>query len=220
MHEWVGSLLAPHYCSACGAIGAILCERCYYDIVSEPYEQCLVCGVVARSGMLCHACSKTYGRAWCVSERSGALRRVIDDFKFRHLHGAYRTLAGLLSDTLPILPSSIVVTNIPTISPHVRRRGYDHAGLIAREFARVRGLPYQPLLSRTTNDVQLGATKAARVRQACRAFRATRMVVPEIVLLIDDVYTTGSTVYYAAKTLRAAGVKEVWVAVIARQTLD
>lgn len=220
MHEWLGALLAPHYCSACGTIGAILCDRCRNDIIQEPYECCLVCGSASASGALCGMCSKNYSRAWCVSERSGAVKQVVDVFKFKRLHGAYRPLARLLSDTLPILPLSLVVTNVPTIPKNVRTRGYDHAALVARELARLRGLPYRQLLRRQSNDIQLGATRAMRVKQARRAFSSVGGAMPECVLLIDDVYTTGSTISYAAKTLREAGVREVWVAVIARQVLD
>jgi len=39
-------------------------------------------------------------------------------------------------------------------------------------------------------------------------------------LLVDDVMTTGSTLKYAARALKQAGASQVWVAVIARQTLD
>jgi predicted amidophosphoribosyltransferase len=39
-------------------------------------------------------------------------------------------------------------------------------------------------------------------------------------LLIDDVVTTGASIEFAAKTLKQNGAKEVWVAAIARQTLD
>jgi len=38
-------------------------------------------------------------------------------------------------------------------------------------------------------------------------------------LLVDDVITTGATIRYAAKALRNAGAKHVWVAVVARQVL-
>jgi len=218
--EWLAGILAPHYCIACGEIGAILCQSCNENITSEPYTKCLKCQVPTRSGGLCAACTDAYDRAWCVGERDGALRRLIDDLKFHHVRGAHQALAQLLDGALPILPSSVVITNVPTIPAHIRRRGYDHSYLIARELARLRGLPYCPLLYRKTNDVQLGATRSLRVEQAKHAFGAREFGMPDVVLLVDDVFTTGSTVRYAAQALRNAGVREVWVAVVARQELD
>jgi predicted amidophosphoribosyltransferase len=98
-------------------------------------------------------------------------------------------------------------------------RGYDHAALLACAFARRRNLGFTTVLGRADDSVQQGASKAQRLAQAKRAFRcdATKSV-PH--LLIDDVFTTGATVRYAAEALRNAGASEVYVAVLSRQLLE
>jgi ComF family protein len=113
-----------------------------------------------------------------------------------------------------------VITSVPTISTHIRQRGYDHAALIAREVARQRGVKYQALLKRRTTTVQQGARRKERLKQAEGAFEAARHIDGSTVLIIDDIFTTGATLHYAATTLLAAGAREVWVAVVARQPLD
>ena len=69
--------------------------------------------------------------------------------------------------------------------------------------------------------MQRGATAAQRRQQARKAFRVEGVIDPDsIYLLVDDVVTTGATIREASKQLREAGAKEVWVAVLARETLD
>lgn len=125
-----------------------------------------------------------------------------------------------MNQALPVLPDNVVVTYIPTIPSHIRERGYDHAKLIAKEFARIRGLPCRSILLRSTNAKQLGASKASRIAQAKRAYRVDPALDPVTYLIIDDIFTTGSTMKYGAKALMDAGSKDVYIAVIARQTLD
>ncbi|MNH40046.1 DNA utilization protein GntX [compost metagenome] len=64
---------------------------------------------------------------------------------------------------------------------------------------------------------QRDANRAVRAAQAKRAFKARSSTDSHCYLLIDDVVTTGATIKYAAKALRDAGAKDVWVAAIARQ---
>ena len=212
----LSDVIAPHYCCSCGAIGAILCEYCKYDIISEPFSSCIACLGVARPGVQqCHGCILPYRAAWCVGERSAALKAMIDGYKFSRMRGCAEVLSGLLDETIPHL-SDITVVAVPTIAPHRRERGYGHAELLARKFARRRGLPYAQPLYRLTNVTQHGATRAQRQKQAASTF-ASRPIDGGRYLLIDDVYTTGSTLSHATTCLLEAGADEVWVAVVSRQ---
>lgn len=110
---------------------------------------------------------------------------------------------------------------VPTIPRHIRQRGYDHTLLIARAFAKNRKLKLSKSIRRLTNDTQLSKSARERNLQARSAFEVSGEIDKDkTYLLIDDIVTTGSTVKYAAKALREAGAGDVWVAVIARQTID
>lgn len=221
MFEQPLRVFAPHYCCSCGLIGAILCQSCKYDIESEGYEQCLVCQAPCRGGeALCHAHILPYSRAWCVGERSDALRLLIDSYKFERAKSAHHALASLLDATLPVLPPDVVVVPVPTIRPHIRRRGFDHTALVAREFARLRSLTYLHAIERTTSSSQLGKGRRDRRNQAKRAFSCPKLVSNSTYLLVDDIFTTGATIEFAAKVLKDAGAREVWVALVARQPLE
>ena len=221
MPGYLVNLLAPHYCCSCGEIGAVLCDRCNYDITCEPYEACILCHNIAKpTENLCNSCSAAFSHAWVVGSRTDVLKKAIDDYKFERVRAAYKVFAGLFDETLPNLPPDIVVVPIPTIAKHVRMRGYDHMRLVAREFARVRKLTYSPCLYRATSTMQRGASRAVRREQAEVAFAARDVHSSARYLIVDDVSTTGATLEYATRVLLRAGAREVWVAVVATQPLE
>lgn len=221
MPGYLVNLLAPHYCCSCGEIGAVLCERCKYDIVSEPYEACILCHNIAKpTENLCNSCKTAFSHAWVVGSRTDALKRIIDDFKFERVRAAYRIFSGLFDATLPNIPPDVIVVPIPTIAKHVRVRGYDHMRLIAREFAKVRHLSYSPCLYRATTTMQRGASRVVRREQAEAAFAVRNVRQNSRYLIVDDVSTTGATLEYASRALLQAGASEVWAAVLATQPLE
>jgi len=162
-----------------------------------------------------------YERAWLVGERTGILQRLVGLYKFERAKSGYKVLGNLLLEVLPDLPIDTVVVPVPTISGHIRERGYDHMWLIASYIARTKGLECQRLIIRQTDTKQHQASAKQRIAQARVAFTVENALDSNTpYLLIDDVVTTGATIKYASKALRDAGAKHVWVATIARQTLD
>lgn len=78
------------------------------------------------------------------------------------------------------------------------------------------GIAFEPTLVRVRGSPrQRGLSRTDRRRNAAAAFDAVRPV-PACVLLVDDVYTTGSTASAAATALRKAGAREVEVVTFAR----
>lgn len=138
-----------------------------------------------------------------------------------NMRSAYRPLGALLDAHLPILPERVIITPIPTVSSHIRQRGYDHMQLIAHYLAKTRNLRVDPILQRATSTKQRDAGRRQRIKQAKEAFVCVKPPNDQaIYLLLDDVVTTGATMKYAAQTLRDAGAQTVWVASISRQGLD
>ena len=162
-----------------------------------------------------------YDGAWWVGERKDALQRLIGLYKFERAKAAYRVLGDLLDGVLPKMPPGTVIVPVPTVPDHIRERGYDHTLLIARRLSKARNLPVQKILARNTKTMQRHATATERNRQARNAFKVLGEIDEQLTyIIVDDVVTTGATVRYAAKALKDAGAKRVFVAVLARQTLD
>lgn len=212
--------VAPHLCSGCGKTGTLLCEHCKYDIINHSLNVCLFCNKsTAKSICLNH--QTFYGQVWLVGARQGSLQRLIDGFKFQNMKAAARSLAELLDRRLPQLPASTVLVPIPTVSSHVRDRGYDHMLLVAQYLSAMRGFPIERLLARSNAATQHTANREERLVQASTAFTARGTVDPlASYLILDDVVTTGSTIENASRVLAHAGARTIWVGALARQPLD
>jgi len=212
--------VALHHCFGCSKTGTVLCTDCKYNIAEDTFSGCLVCARPALFG-ICNRCKTTYEKAWCVGDRDGILEQLINAYKFERVKRASVELGALLDITLPVLPSETVVVPVPTVQSHIRIRGYDHAWLLSREFAKRRKLHVQSLILRSTTASQRGLNKPERMKEAKRAFYCKGDIDPHVpYLVIDDVVTTNATLRYAASALREAGVGIVWAAAIARQPLD
>ena len=212
--------LLPHYCCSCGAIGSVFCDSCKYDIISEPFDSCVVC-LKPSSTALCGHHRLPYSRVVVAGWRSDGLERLVDASKFESMRPGCSSQAELLAARLPRFVGPAVVVPIPTIRPHIRRRGYGHTERIAWELARLIDHPVEQPIRRIKNHVQHGSTKTVRQRQATEAFSLEGPLRDYTTyLLVDDVFTTGATVQAAAKLLKDAGVRDIWVAVTTRQPRD
>jgi competence protein ComFC len=220
MIERVLQLVAPHPCSGCAKVGTLLCHNCKNNIIEEPFFGCILCGKPKLSG-ICDFHQTPLARAFTVGSRTGTLEILINKYKFEHAKAAVFPLAELLDETLPVLPSGIEIIPIPTVRSHIRERGYDQVDLLARQFGSLRNIPITRAITRRNKATQHKVGKNEREAQAGAAF-----VLPEgyslqgkVVLLLDDVVTTGATLQAAATLLQGAGAT-VWAASLAYQPLD
>lgn len=215
------SLIAPHHCCGCNKTGSLLCDNCNNYIIDERDMFCIVCGRPTFNMSLCNDCTAPYQKAWVVGARKGVLQRVIGLYKFERAMAGYKVLGDLMLNILPDLPDNTVIVPIPTVSGHIRERGYDHILLIAKYIANKRKLKLEQILSRKTGTKQRQSSARQRQSQAREAFCINGVVDPDkIYLLIDDVVTTGATIKYASLLLTKAGAKQVWVAAVARQVKE
>lgn len=127
-------------------------------------------------------------------------------------------MAGFMQETLPYLDDALIVP-IPTATIRLRRRGYDHTRLLARQLSRLLGLPYATALARLGQSRQVGTKRTERISQLAGAFyvKNAGLIKGAHILLVDDVVTTGATLEEAARTLKRAGAKTVDAAVFAQK---
>ena len=80
------------------------------------------------------------------------------------------------------------IVPLPTIMKHVRERGFDHIGKLAKQLARLSGSKLCYALERNINSTQVGADKQRRILQAQKAFKASEKMEPGAdYLLLDDI---------------------------------
>ncbi len=223
----------PPRCLACGATteaSGSLCAGCWIQVrfIAEPL--CAGCGVPfdfeVDDGTLCGACvaaSRPYVRARAAVAYDDATRRFILAFKNGDRTDAIRTFApwmaraggALLADADLLIP-------VPLHWTRLFVRKYNQAALLAHAVGRLAGVPVASTLlirSRRTRALKHAGLKqrADRVRAAFAVpVRRRAELAGRRVLLIDDVYTTGSTVGACARTLLRAGATSVDVLTLAR----
>ncbi|MBI4592313.1 ComF family protein [Candidatus Uhrbacteria bacterium] len=105
------------------------------------------------------------------------------------------------------------VTWVPLHETRLRTRGFDQAQQVATWAGEMFGLPVETFVRRTKKTAQQSRTSHGerRVGEMDKVFElAPEVVVPDHILLCDDVFTSGTTMDAVARLLKEQGAKTVW----------
>ena len=148
------------------------------------------------------------------------IRTAVLDLKFRGWHQTGtelgRAMGRRLADSLTkaqIKPRDAVIVPIPTHWTRRIRFGVDHTLNLSRACGAVSGVPLARVLARRPGPSQLQVSASARATNVAHAFRVRkRLKMPGLVVVLDDVRTTGATLRAACRTLRSGcTVDSLWV---------
>jgi ComF family protein len=193
------SVVAPPLCVACGATaGRVepLCVRCREELRWLPPPP-------GRSSTL---------PLWARFAYEGGARALVHALKYRGLRAAASTMGAQIAATAPDeLLDGFTLVPVPLHPSRLRRRGYNQAELLAREVGKRRGCPVSDCLERIGDPgTQVGRTRLERLTALEGTVRVrTGMHPPRLVVLIDDVSTTGATLDVCAGALFHAGSEGV-----------
>jgi ComF family protein len=211
--------LLPRSCVICGAIGQSLCARCRPRLVLIAAPWCERCG--APGPWPVRRCAECAGRRLAFATARAAVvyddtaRRFVAAWKERARRDLTTVAAEIVVAALA-RPKSDAIAPVPPDHDRSLRRGHATAAALARELAEAWEIPALELLERRPGiGPQRGLPRARRRSNVARAFRPRRTS-PRRVCLVDDVYTTGSTVTACATELRRAGARHVDVVCFAR----
>ncbi|MDH3443182.1 MAG: ComF family protein [Deltaproteobacteria bacterium] len=113
-----------------------------------------------------------------------------------------------------------IIVPVPLHPKRLRWRGFNQSVLLAREVSRAYQVPMDPFLLQrrreTSPQTQLTEDERRKNMRGAFALGAGKSVRGKIVLLLDDVYTSGATVDECSRVLRKAGAKAVYVLTLAR----
>ena len=212
-------LLLPRRCVVCALPGSTLCPACAVSLPRIAGPLCARCGApVSWPVERCRECSGrrlAFASARAAVEYDAGVRSLVSAWKEHGLRGL-ASLAAAIVDEVVATPSAQLITFVPPDGDRSIRRGHHPPARLAGELGRRWELPVEPLLARTRPlRPQRGLPRDQRRRNVRGAFRAGRPARGRI-LLVDDVYTTGSTVSAAASALRTAGAARVDVITFAR----
>lgn len=243
--ESLFATLFPADCRLCSAplinISRLpVCQECLTALRPISGGTCSVCGErlvspYAFSGIhgepkcgLCRRLGPPFTKALAYGSYEGGLRELIHLLKYEQVRPAVNVLGRMLVEVIAALEpcfgnGEMVVTPVPLHTTKLRQRGFNQSELIVRAALKLRAgdrLKLHPdLLERVRpTQTQTGLTRHQRRENIRGAFAVTKLqeVAGREVLLVDDVFTTGTTVSECARILRRAGASKVWVATVAR----
>lgn len=229
--------VVPPLCLNCQTIVAepgALCASCWaaFAWIDRPY--CESCGLpfdydpgfLGREGLLCGACLSApppFGRARAALRYDAASRGLILAFKHAdRTHAAPAFARWLARAGADVLKDADLLAPVPLHWTRLALRRFNQSALIANALAERTGVPSVPdlLRRRRRTPVQGSLGRNARKRNVARAFalapRHAALVRGKIVVLVDDVLTTGATLGECAKALRRAGAAEIRALTLAR----
>ena len=206
-----------------------ICPACRERMATVAHPLCPVCGIPflgAGDDHVCGACQQSQpdfeaARAALIYE--GECRELIHAYKYRYKTHLRHPLALLTAAPLRDFVAACAPELIVPVPLHIRRlrdRGFNQAVLLGEIWAREWGIPLERGAMRRIRwtEPQISLTAVQRRDNVKGAFDVgdPRVVQGRRVLLVDDVYTTGSTVKECAHVLKAAGAREVAVVTVAR----
>ena len=212
-------LLLPQRCVVCGSRGVQLCETCIERLPRIVPPLCERCGTpTAWPVRRCRECAGrriAFATARSAVQYDDAVRALVAGWKERALRRLVRSAVALVVEVVPP-PAASLITFVPSDPDRGLRRGHHPPGQLAEELARIWELPIEGLLRRRrAAKRQRGLSRTERRRNVADAFVA-KSAVPSTVVLVDDVFTSGSTANAAASALRQAGARLVEVVTFAR----
>ncbi len=222
-----GALLEEHgplpFCPQCAEaipyIHSPLCSRCGAPFPGMEVEDHL-CGE-------CLAAERPYAIARSVGRYEATLLRAIHLFKYRGRTGIGRTLGGMMADfagRIWDMKVFSVVMPVPLHRKRLQERGFNQAVILAREIANRFSLRLDFMTLRrelpTTPQVALGREDRKKNVKGAFGIRRPEKVSGQRILLVDDVYTTGSTLTECAHALTRADAQAVAVLTLARAVHD
>lgn len=219
----------PLRCPVCDRIvkpyGEKICLECLgvFKPIAAPW--CRICGKgLHEEKELCSECEAGAGHLF-LRCRSLYDYRSVAKAVYRFKYGGRREYGSFFGEEMArglgeyirgIAPDAIVP--IPLHEKRLRSRGYNQAAVLARVLGEELELPvYENYLVRVKNTAPLKEQNVKeRQNNLKRAFLVGKNDVKlKTILLIDDIYTTGTTVDEAAAALRESGVREVYAATLA-----
>jgi ComF family protein len=244
--ESLFATLFPADCRICGEplirISRLpVCETCLRSIHPIAGGQCEICGECIVSGYalanasgearcgICRRLEPPFAKAAAYGSYASGLRDLIHMLKYQQIRPAANVLGRMLAEVIADLepawaPASVLVVPVPLFKGKLRQRGFNQAEVIARialklHFAREGYVLATDILERSREtQSQIGLTRHQRRENLRGAFWVTsrEKVAGQEILLVDDVFTTGTTASECARVLRRAGAARVWVATVAR----
>lgn len=218
-------LLFPRRCPVCGGVampkGRLICPACLKQLSFVSSPACMKCGkeIGSREQEYCADCirrKKSFTRGFALlnyDSRAAVSMAAVKYHNKREYLDFYARAAALRFKKQFRQAGIQVIVPVPVHASRLKTRGFNQAAVLAEKLSAELGIPWEELLIRVKKtDPQKSLGSAERLKNLRGAFEAEQEAGKwERVLLVDDIYTTGSTVEICSRALLKTGVKQVFV---------
>lgn len=218
-------LLFPRRCPVCGGVampkGRLICSACLKQLSFVSSPACMKCGkeIGSREQEYCADCirrKKSFTRGFALlnyDSRAAVSMAAVKYHNKREYLDFYARAAALRFKKQFRQAGIQVIVPVPVHASRLKTRGFNQAAVLAEKLSAELGIPWEELLIRVKKtDPQKSLGSAERLKNLRGAFEAEQEAGKwERVLLVDDIYTTGSTAEICSRALLKTGVKQVFV---------
>lgn len=237
LKNWTGkqleialNLIYPQRCPFCDGIVSLstkgICDSCHDKITIIREPRCRKCGkpIENMREEYCKDCnnhSHDFDRGFSLLLYQNFTKESIYRYKYKNRREYADCYAKLIvyhfnREIRDMHPDALIP--VPLYWKKQRKRGFNQAGLLAEKIKSQTGIPVNHgLVIRTRNTkAQKALNRSEREKNLKKAFQVTENDVKlDTVIVIDDIYTTGSTVDMIARELKKSGVKKVYFLTLA-----
>ncbi|WP_018132175.1 ComF family protein [Effusibacillus pohliae] len=203
-----------------------LCARCQSVLLPIEPPLCLLCGRHLSEPGRCPECERetSFVLSRSFGKYEGVLRDLLHRFKFSREEDLGIVLGACLQAAWDLHMAHFPIdwlVPVPIHPERLKERGYNQAERLALQLSSYSKIPCLPALRRT---LYLKGQATRDRRERLKALQGTYVCDPDFsdricgacILLVDDIYTTGSTAEACAHALRQAGAGQVYVLTVAR----
>lgn len=223
----------PKKCVGCRKFGEYLCPNCFATLSFIVNPKCLVCNKPSFDGLTHPKCRGKYtvDGYFAALNYKGVLKKLVYQFKYApYLTDLQTVLGDLLFEQIiqeelfnKVLQKNPILVPIPLSHAKLRKRGYNHAEILAKNLGKRFGLSVENVLQRVKQTKpQYGLKREERTRNIKGAFEIVQSSLLKVeskkrpIFLVDDIVTTGSTLLEAANVLKRNGFKSVYGVILAQ----
>jgi ComF family protein len=217
------NMIFPKKCINCRKEGSYLCEDCFSLIEINPFQYCL-CEKLEKREKCDNCKNRSLDKILSAAPFNKILKEAIHKLKYGYIKDMAQPLSLLVLTHLHLIEeqidSSFIIIPVPLSAKKKRRRGFNQSEEIGKIISEATGLClcFDGLMKIKENKPQMELNKKERTENIKNCFRAEKEKVGgRNIILLDDVYTTGSTMEECAKVLKQSGAKKVYGLTIARE---
>jgi ComF family protein len=231
-------IFLPPACLGCKTEGVFICDTCRAKIEEYKYFACPICKRRDIEGRLDKKCRKGSGLSRFLGSplpySNELVKKIIHALKYQHAKEIAAPLSRILiafldkngfAECVERRKLKTLVIPVPLYDFRERERGFNQAAELAKMISVNYSIPFSDkAIVRDKNTLPQAdiKTKEDRAKNISGAFLFNSSgsdpdeLNKKIVILVDDVYTSGNTMRECALTLRKAGAEEVWGMTVAR----